>query len=255
MKKFIITLTAIFICTNVHAEILNINYMNEDNTIYENGTCTIGGDLILPTPPTKRGYTFNGWMPADVQQIEYLESTGTQWIDTGYYPDKYTGVNTKFENDTVSNDTSAFGTLKSNGSCRFQTFVWDKKIYFSLNSTSVIVPGALEGDIVELDWNNGNIKFKINNSDYKTAHFNVSDFVPVKHLCLFTSCRDDMGIVSGKGTIKLYYFKIYDNDVLVRDMIPVLDGEGVPCMYDRVEKKFYYNAGTGQFVAGPVIGE
>ena len=30
---------------------------------------------------------------------------------------------------------------------------------------------------------------------------------------------------------------------------------GTPCLYDKVERKFYYNAGTGQFIAGPVIGE
>ena len=206
MKKFLLTLCAIFMCTIARSDEITINWLNTDKTIDHTTTCTIGGDVILPQTPYKYGYTFNGW-GANYIPIEYLESTGTQWIDTGYYPDKYTGVNTKFENDTVSNDTSAFGTLKSNGSCRFQTFVWDKKIYFSLNSTSVIVPGALEGDVVELDWNNGNIKFKINNSDYKTVHFNVSDFVPVKHLCLFTSCRDDVDIVSGGSTIKIYYFQ------------------------------------------------
>ena len=57
------------------------------------------------------------------------------------------------------------------------------------------------------------------------------------------------------GKIKIYYFKIYDNDVLVRDFIPVLDNYGTPCMYDKVERKFYYNAGTGDFIAGPIIGE
>ena len=46
---------------------------------------------------------------------------------------------------------------------------------------------------------------------------------------------------------------LYDNDVLVRDFIPVLDSNGTPCMLDKVEGKFYYNQGTGQFIAGPAI--
>ena len=54
---------------------------------------------------------------------------------------------------------------------------------------------------------------------------------------------------------RVYKFKLTDNDVLVRDMIPVLDMDGTPCMYDKVEGKFYYNQGTGQFIAGPVIEE
>lgn len=47
---------------------------------------------------------------------------------------------------------------------------------------------------------------------------------------------------------KIYNCKIYDNDVLVRDMIPVLDKNDVACMYDKVNKKFYYNQGTGVFL-------
>ncbi len=46
---------------------------------------------------------------------------------------------------------------------------------------------------------------------------------------------------------RIYYCKIYDDGVLVRDFIPVLDKEGTPSMYDKVEKKFYYNQGTGEF--------
>lgn len=47
---------------------------------------------------------------------------------------------------------------------------------------------------------------------------------------------------------KVYDFKIYDNDVLVRDMIPVLDKNGVACMYDKVNKKFYYNKRNRRFL-------
>lgn len=37
------------------------------------------------------------------------------------------------------------------------------------------------------------------------------------------------------------------NGVLLRDMIPVLDEDGVACMYDRANNKLHYNAGTGNF--------
>lgn len=42
----------------------------------------------------------------------------------------------------------------------------------------------------------------------------------------------------------LKYFKIYDGDNLIRDYIPVLDLKGIACLYDKVEKKFYYNEGS-----------
>ena len=45
---------------------------------------------------------------------------------------------------------------------------------------------------------------------------------------------------------KMYYCKIYDNDVLVRDFIPaVRDSDGKAGLYDLVTNQFYTNVGTG----------
>ena len=45
---------------------------------------------------------------------------------------------------------------------------------------------------------------------------------------------------------------MWENDVLVRDMIPCLDNNGIPCMYDTVSGKTFYNQGTGEFIARPI---
>ena len=55
--------------------------------------------------------------------------------------------------------------------------------------------------------------------------------------------------------IRIYAFSIKVNQVFVRDFVPVLDLDNVPCLYDKVSGKFFYNAGTGQFIAGPVVSE
>ena len=49
----------------------------------------------------------------------------------------------------------------------------------------------------------------------------------------------------------MYKCKIFDNDILVRDFIPVLDREMRPAMYDSVTGKLFYNKGTGVFIIGP----
>ena len=51
---------------------------------------------------------------------------------------------------------------------------------------------------------------------------------------------------------KLYYAKIYDSSkVLVRDFVPCYrKSDGEIGLYDRVENKFYTNAGTGVFLKG-----
>jgi hypothetical protein len=52
----------------------------------------------------------------------------------------------------------------------------------------------------------------------------------------------------------IYYFKIYDNGTLVRDMVPARrNSDGVLGMYDTVTNTFFTNAGTGEFIAGPVV--
>ena len=53
-----------------------------------------------------------------------------------------------------------------------------------------------------------------------------------------------------KSKIMLYYMEVYDNDTLVRDYIPVLNSSNRPCLFDKVERKCYYNQGTGEFLYG-----
>ena len=48
-------------------------------------------------------------------------------------------------------------------------------------------------------------------------------------------------------------FKIYDEDTLLRDYVPVLDENNIACLYDTVEGKFYYNQGTGVFIGGAEV--
>ena len=47
--------------------------------------------------------------------------------------------------------------------------------------------------------------------------------------------------------MRVYWFKIFEDGQIVRNFIPALDPNGIPCMYDTVGQKPYYNAGTGNF--------
>lgn len=49
---------------------------------------------------------------------------------------------------------------------------------------------------------------------------------------------------------KIYYAQIYSGDTLVADMIPVKKSDGTLCLYDKVRKKYIYNAGTGTLKEG-----
>ena len=62
---------------------------------------------------------------------------------------------------------------------------------------------------------------------------------------------DTIKICQSKG--KIFLLQIWNNNTLIRDFVPAFDENGTVCMYDKVTKQFFYNAGTGDFIAGPVI--
>ena len=51
----------------------------------------------------------------------------------------------------------------------------------------------------------------------------------------------------------LYYCRIYDGNTIIRDYIPCKNAGGAVGLYDLIGQKFYGNAGTGSFTAGPVV--
>ena len=245
MKKLLMLLSAMFICTVALADTINLHWLNYDGTNYQNSTCTVDADLILPsTPPTRYGYTFTGWKVADYIPIEYLESTGTQYIDTGFMPTNNTSVEFEYAFSVApSSDKVIFGSRTNND--------WnnsDDQFYVACKNFST-----------GLYLYSGETKFTIQsiivlNTFYKhTVDNSVATENGTRPMYLYAF--NNKGDLSGLSQIKIKYLKIYDNNMLIRDFIPVLDEDGTPCMYDRVEGKFYYNQGTGDFIAGPVVSE
>lgn len=49
------------------------------------------------------------------------------------------------------------------------------------------------------------------------------------------------------------WLRVIINKKVVKNLIPVLDENKVPAMYDTVSKEFYYNSGDDELIAGPVL--
>lgn len=61
MKRFVAIIIGVFLCCVAYADTETINwYVGNDS--YAQTTCETGTDIILPTTPTKRGHTFDGWV-------------------------------------------------------------------------------------------------------------------------------------------------------------------------------------------------
>ena len=243
-------------CSISHAETFNQYWYVENNTPIQT-TCETGGDITLPTAPTKYGYDFIGWEKLPYIPIEYLESTGTQYIDTGVVATNKTKASIQFIVNSVSGYNGIFGAgnQHNTGDSLILADHGTSFVYYSAGANNITMPMSI------------NYKYKCNISVPQLDCLNVdTNKLAIvysgrttlaqtnRNLYIFVANTSNTDLAQ-KSKIKLYSVQIYDNDVLVRDLITVLDKNGVPCMYDKVEHKFYYNAGAGQFIAGPVIGE
>ena len=54
------------------------------------------------------------------------------------------------------------------------------------------------------------------------------------------------------ASVRMWYFKLWADGTLVRDMVPARRYGRAPCMIDRTDMKFYTNGGDRNFKAGPM---
>ena len=187
-----------------------------------------------------------------------MESTGTQWIDTGVvlFPISY---ELKLQIKNIETNQAFLGTLK-NGATTGNDYEYQigvAKYFYLVNTVAVIsneMPTTEIYNIVGKIDSLSTVNFiKNNGHNLEISRTAVRDITPINPILIFN--RYSANTMQYASDIKLYSAKFWQDDILVRDFIPVLDKDGVPCMYDKVEHKFYYNAGTGDFIAGPIIGE
>ena len=67
---------------------------------------------------------------------------------------------------------------------------------------------------------------------------------------LFTAESDG----SDACTMTLYKCKVWVNDVLIKELIPVRRGnDNAICLYDTINHEYYLNQGTDNFIPGDII--
>ena len=169
-------------------------------------------------------------LPYDAE-VEFLESTGTQWIDTGlnYFADFEVGIKLR-----TSVPNKALGTGISMCLQRYSANnpYWDLQISGrSYRSSASIV------DYHVMSWKGG-----VFAADGVTV-YTVSNPFASGTMMLF-------GVGGQPYPNMIYTCKLWDaNGTLVRDFIPVRKGT-VGYLYDRVSGKLFGNAGTGAFGYG-----
>lgn len=184
-------------------------------------------------------------LPYDAE-VEYLESTGTQYIDLGITALATDIIDIDYEYTSLMSGTRGiFGSRTSNsaGKCYVMNgSTGNHPIYAALgnNSNVTILSTPSIGVRYFFRINIPNGRAVINGQGHNIGSFTVSS----SNLHLFT-VKDGSSLM-GSSSIRVYSLVIGDR----MDLIPVRKN-GVGYMYDRVSGQLFGNAGTGDFIVGP----
>lgn len=196
--------------------------------------------------------------------LEYIQSDGNQYIDTGFIPNCDTKIEVQFEyvkqvagetaddnydtiigsREQVSGSNVTLVTFYKDGCFAYGS---DEKTGLGLTDTSKLYT------IKIIDR-----KFYIKNNDTgdfeMVAKLNQQEFDGSLPMYLFA--ENQRGSARWNSAIKLYYCKIYAGSAsagyeLARYFIPVKNKATQEiCLYDRISGSFFTNRGTGTFTAG-----
>lgn len=192
-------------------------------------------------------------LPKGYYPVEYIEGTGTQYIDTGYIPNGNTRVKTHFYVTSEHTNSQTFFGARQTGAGSNVFAVWgeinSKALRWDYNKTATTLDGISYKNNWEIDFNKNNFKANSIQSSLSKATYTVSG----KSLYIFALNQATFNS-DQIARMKLYYMKIYDNGNLVRDLIPAVRmSDNVSGVYDKITENFYTNIGSGNFVVGPRI--
>nr|DAJ83553.1 MAG TPA: hypothetical protein [Caudoviricetes sp.] len=185
-------------------------------------------------------------LPDGYTALEYIQSSGTQYIDTGHKLTQDSDITIDFQIiGTLDKNAGIFGSRESSTknnlalfqnysgasslTCDFSEYLKHRvNIYKTFNRIKIQMNknGVWADDVPRKSWND------------------IADFeTPTNGLIFDVGTNNWTG---NKVVMRLYSYT--DGDA--QKFVPCLDANGVPCLYDLISKTTFYNQGSGSFTWG-----
>ena len=178
--------------------------------------------------------------------LDYIQSTGTQYIDTGIKENLAYMFEMEYSPVSLVESYQSYlgGTLDNFTVGAMQSLTVN---YIRHRGSEVARPTLVANEKNTLSLKDG--KVSLNGTQIATVSTaNPLSTASANNICVFCN-----GSLSRKSAMKLYSLKLYDSSGnLLRDLVPAKDGNTV-CMYDNVSQAYFYNAGSGDFGRGAII--
>lgn len=191
-------------------------------------------------------------LPSGYTQLEYIQSSGTQWIDTGVrvMPENYQQLKMSVTCEKIGQGSGASSWLVDGSNVAnayFYMGVYNGKYYYGCGTTDHDTGIAAASGKQTFTLDIPSSKFTV--SDSTDVSISTEPVTASASLYLFGFNYNPVRCYAEK----IYSCQIYTGATLVRDLIPCKNAYGAVGLYDTVGAKFYANAGTGTFTAGPEI--
>ena len=187
-------------------------------------------------------------------ELAYIEGTGTQCINLGLLSTAQSKIDIEFSFTSMSSNAAVFGGRNATSSSTFSMFliVSNSSFRFDFNSQKTVATSS------ELTWGvHEKYRFSWNGTQADVTNVDTGEVTSMAFSAgtTFTTFPIHLFCVNAKGTLASFmqgriYRCMYTDGTTTVDLIPVLDKDGVACMYDKVSEQYFYNAGTGSFIAG-----
>lgn len=204
-------------------------------------------------PSRVNPFGYDNSLPPGYTPVDYLRSTGTQYIDTQIY--NFESFILDYKSTGGSYWNNILGHIPTGRTRRFAAtsgqfvavfhpdsyYIWAN---FDINPS---VRNRLEYSLA------ANRSYVVNGETYSglsaVAVNPVYDVQEVDLSVYLFACN--LGTSLSYGYAAIYECSMFDNEgVKVRDFIPVIDSAGEPCMYDKVSHNTFKNVGSGSFMVG-----
>lgn len=194
-------------------------------------------------------------LPGEYRRIEYIESSGTQYIKTGIAP--FTAIGFECTYLAKSNlSTGTYGAIfggrlvSKNNDFQLTTYTpssdYSGDMRYGSNDNNALLLKNVKQTAKLINYvYTAPDNTAITLPDYE---WDISSALSYKQIYLFGLNNGGMFTQSGKGC-RIYSIKFYNGETIIANFIPcVRKSDNKPGMYDTVTKTFFTNAGTGEFI-------
>ena len=188
-------------------------------------------------------------LPSAYRRVEYLESSGTQYINTGVIGRQNIEANVILAFTYSSDNARILGSRENSGATRFYLVSRvDNKWHMGISSdfmsqrTDVVIGQKYNVSARAVD---NQITMLVDETELISG---LTAYTGTTYP-MYLFAANNYGTATGFAYLKLYSAKIWQNGVPVRNFVSCIrKSDSKPGMYDTVSKTFYTNAGTGEFI-------